>query len=736
MIKETYTEYTELGIKVIPIEWDTTNKQPVSHRNWSNPDDLTLRPSDNGLMILTGNNYGCLDFDLKNTKDKDIFNKWMAMVTNEAPEILNNLFIEQTRNGGYHVWMYYKHLPKKQQLAANPEGNEVIALYCNGPVVYTYPTPGYTEFHQSMADLKELTVEQYNYLIEVSQYFNQYKPDFDPTKKAINYPKGYEKQLSDYDKNINEDSFEAILNTIGLHPISDYHYRKADKFRAYRRQGSASVGISAKVYHTAKRVLIFSASMHNFPNWHNKEEYPEWSLPASFMLFYHLGRDWDKVLAHIGIVKDENAYPYDIFPQAVQKSLFEVANEKSLHPEFLATAGLWTIASLAGNCFTSDLPDETKNILFALMIAPVSVGKTPAFKAMCETPLKDLLAREDKDYEEEVKNWNLQRADANANKQPFNKPHPKRFHPFAVDGTTEGYIGLMQDQQGGMGVYHDEAETILNAGAHKANNDAISFFTQAFSGGRYTQIRADRSKERVVKSLNISLLMGTQPSRLKNLFGADRIQSGFASRFLMVQSDYIKLQEEVDPFTPTRAMCQEWSDIIFELYKHNKEFSKGDNPPRKIIVTDEAKPILTKYYRQQRKDANDRKANSVEDYVMGTEAKMSAYYFRFCHIIAIMQNPMVPLITTKVAHQAWQLYRWYAESTMHILGSIYEENESGLPTDLRLLVDNLPAKFTTKEAEAICVRLNIKPVRFKNAMRRQDFAKNFKRVSHGVYEKM
>jgi hypothetical protein len=230
--------------------------------------------------------------------------------------------------------------------------------------------------------------------------------------------------------------------------------------------------------------------------------------------------------------------------------------------------------------------------------------------------------------------------------------------------------------------------------------------------------------------------MGTQPSRLKNLFGADRIQSGFASRFLMVQSDYIKLQEEVDPFTPTRAMCQEWSDLIFELYKHNKEFSKGDNPPRKIIVTDEAKPILTKYYRQQRKDANHRKANSVEDYVMGTEAKMSAYYFRFCHLIGIMQNPMVPVITTKVAHQAWQLYRWYAESTMHILGSIYEENESGLPTDLRLLVDNLPAKFTTKEMEALCTRLNIKPRRFVDAMRRQDFQRMFKRIAHGVYEKM
>jgi hypothetical protein len=88
--------------------------------------------------------------------------------------------------------------------------------------------------------------------------------------------------------------------------------------------------------------------------------------------------------------------------------------------------------------------------------------------------LKDLLTKEDKEYGDAVKNWNLERADANG-KEPFNKAHPKRFHPFAVDGTTEGYVALMQDQEGGMGVYHDEAETILNAGAHKSNNDAISF---------------------------------------------------------------------------------------------------------------------------------------------------------------------------------------------------------------------------------------------------------------------
>jgi hypothetical protein len=136
------------------------------------------------------------------------------------------------------------------------------------------------------------------------------------------------------------------------------------------------------------------------------------------------------------------------------------------------------------------------------------------------------------------------------------------------------------------------------------------------------------------------------------------------------------------------------------------------------------------------KDGNQRRANKVEDYIMGTEAKMSAYYLRFCHLIAIMQNPMVPLINVKVAEQAWVLYRWYAESTVNILSGIYTENESGLPADLRLLVDNLPPKFTMKDVVSLCTRLNIKEARFKNAMRRQDFARMFKRVAHGSYEKM
>lgn len=736
MLSIIYKEYRDLGIKVIPIQWDTANNQPISHRNWSAPDDLVLRETDNAIMILTGNDYACLDFDIKNTDNKALFSEWMTIVTNDAPEILRKVFIEKTRNNGYHLWFKYDALPKKTALADNKDGNEVIALYANGPVVYTFPTPGYTEFHQNMGEIEMLNENEYNYIISVSQYFNEYKPDYDPNLKAISYPEGYEEKLSEFDLSLSDMQFETILKMVGLIPIPNFRYSKRDKFKAYRREGSTSAGISAKVYFGSKRVMIFSASMASFPNWHNKEDYPVWCLPASFLLFYHFGRSWDEVIKYIGLKKINTGYPYYIFPQSVEKSIHEVSKELSLDPVFLATSGLWTIASLAGNCYYSDFGSSVKNIIFALLVAPVSVGKTPAFKLMCEDALSAELEKEDKQYKLSVAAWNLEKTESAQNKQAFSKPHPKRFHSYVADGTTEGYISIMQDQEGGMGVYHDEAESILNAGAHKANNDSITFFTQAFSGGRYTQIRADRAKERVVKSLNISIMMGTQPSRLNNIFGQDKIESGFASRFLMVESGYRLLNEDADPFSESRRMCNDWIKIVSTLYNINKEFSSGERERIKIGLTNEARDLFRLYNKRGLKASNENITNKIEGHILATEAKMSAYFPRLCHLVAIISNQQNPIITTDVVTKSWELYRFYAESTLKIISKIKAEVDSGMPAELQLLYNTLPLKFTIQQAEEICAMLNLRHSKFKESMRRKDFGSLFKRITLGNYEKL
>ncbi|MCV5968611.1 hypothetical protein, partial [Lactococcus petauri] len=76
-------------------------------------------------MIKTKGEYAALDFDIKNTERKTIFDEWLSLVTCQWPEILDKIYIEQTRNKGYHVWIKYNKLSSKLSLAESGKGNEV-----------------------------------------------------------------------------------------------------------------------------------------------------------------------------------------------------------------------------------------------------------------------------------------------------------------------------------------------------------------------------------------------------------------------------------------------------------------------------------------------------------------------------------------------------------------------------------------------------------------------------------
>lgn len=742
MISTYYNEYKSLGLSVIPIEWDIEKKEPVSHRAWGDGQSLELYAKHNAIMIRTTSPIHCFDFDIKNTKDKNLYHKWFNMVVNTQPDLINKLYIEQTRNAGYHVWFKYVSDLHKQSLADSDKGAEVIALYAGGPLVYTYPTPGYSIITGSLDDLQELTEHEFNYLIETSQFFNEYKPNYDPKLKAVSYPAGMEKFCTDFDTKISDETWIEILNKSNLTPLPNYKYNKKDKFVAFKRKGSESNAISAKVYFHTKRVMIFSASLHDYPNWHNKHEYPVWCLPPSFVLFYQNQRNWETAFAIMQTIADNEGidctqvetytgeFPMHVFPYNIRQSILEVAAARSLAPEFLATAGLFTVSSLAGTHYTSDFNGDAKNILFCLLIAPVSVGKTPAYKSMCETPLKIIQESADKNFAHDIKEYEKLQDEKQRQKKP------RRFIPFAVDGTTEGYVVLSVDQPNGIGVYHDEAESIFNAGSFKGTNDAISFFTQCFSGGRFTQVRADRDKERVVPNMNINLLMGTQPARIKNIFTEDRLSSGFASRFIMVESDYLELNTEIDPFDRNKEMCSDWVNLLEHLYRTGHLFNIGEINPVEISFNEDAKVAYRVYYKENLKEANKRILSKAEQYIIGTEAKMSAYFPRLVQILAIINDPKMPVITKKIVDDSHCLYKYFAKSTMGIIAKISEEINTGLPNELELIYQGLPETFERKDAVDVCKRLNLSDQKFETAMRRKDFKELFKKIKYGTYQKL
>ena len=231
--------------------------------------------------------------------------------------------------------------------------------------------------------------------------------------------------------------------------------------------------------------------------------------------------------------------------------------------------------------------------------------------------------------------------------------------------------------------------------------------------------------------------MGTQPSRLTNIFTMDKIESGFASRFLMVESDYIHLNIESDPFAQSRQMCAEWVNLVLTLYDVNKSSSNDDNQHTiNIQITDEAKAQYRHYYQVGLKEANIRIDGRIDNYIIGAEAKMSAYLPRLTQLIAIINNPLQPLIDIKVVEQGFKLYRYHAQATVKILKSLYKTVETGLPLELDNLYSALPDEFNYFEAKEVCKRINLPDDRFKSSMRRKDFKLLFLKQEHGKYKKV
>ena len=91
MIYSYYNDYKELGLSVIPIEWDIEKKQPVSHRAWGDGKPMELYSKHNAIMIKTAAPIHCLDFDIKNTSNKNLYHQWFNMLVNQRPEIVNKL---------------------------------------------------------------------------------------------------------------------------------------------------------------------------------------------------------------------------------------------------------------------------------------------------------------------------------------------------------------------------------------------------------------------------------------------------------------------------------------------------------------------------------------------------------------------------------------------------------------------------------------------------------------------
>ncbi len=428
-------------------------------------------------------------------------------------------------------------------------------------------------------------------------------------------------------------------------------------------------------------------------------------------------------------IKEIQDFPLDCFPDIIAQSIKGVCDYQSLPLNYVGSACLWAASAFAGRRYQSDFNGKGKNILYVLWCGPVSMGKTPAYETVCVVPLMEAYKYSDEMY---FRAYAEYQESKKAKDKSAQLDHPSQFIPITQEGTTEGLISKHRVQPHGIGVYYDEAESIFSAGNYKGQNDAITFFTMAFAGGRFQQVRADQERERVIPYLNINLLMGTQTERLGNVFTQDRLQSGFAARFLTVKSDYIPLNTNINPFAKSAQMCKEWTQILevpFYGALHNEM-------PIYIEITQSGKDAYIKYNKLLMEEANFRILSKAEHYLIGAEAKLSAYLPRIAQVLSIIYNPKMPFIDDKLMDKAFRLYRYFQQSSIENITKIKNEADTGLPNDLDNLFRLLPDEFTAKDAADICHKLGMNVRRFEISIRKKDFGALFRKMGHGRYQKL
>lgn len=434
-----------------------------------------------------------------------------------------------------------------------------------------------------------------------------------------------------------------------------------------------------------------------------------------------------------------DAFPLDVFPDLIADSFRTLSRQYNLPLDFLGLTALFTVGSLAGNIYRGDLNGGIKPIVYACLVGPSGVGKTPPYRHLYDSITQGLRAQAHTNYKAELKAWEERKEAAKANKQPFTEDKPVKKVRMITDGTLEAITKFAEQCPAGFGVVYDEGGRFFSgANAYKKDTSSVDFWNESWNGTGYDIIRVDSERDRHVTSSATSVLIGMQRDRLLKFFNDDTIASGLLNRFLICESDYILLNEEVDVWAEKVQACDYWQQLVTYLYVKGQQFVTGTEI--KVEFEPSAKQHYSAVSAQLLRDANKSilaaKQDDASRLMIAYQSKLSAYLPRIALILSIIDDPRTPLIRYHNIENARRLLDFFRSVARKMLFQINEQSSTGLTENEQKLYDALPIRFSASEAKMVCVELGLSEKYFSTQFIRK-FSKGYiNKLEKGWYEKV
>jgi hypothetical protein len=716
----TFQDFYDCGLYAIPVVFNTDTKAVTEYPRHKEESTgaggvPTMHDVQRWMVSLKGQNgcalklfppFGMFDFDLKNTENKNIYQDWIRAVEANNAEVLRKICIETTRSSGYHVYIRYQKLTEKIAVARSG-GKEVISVYTGGLLSFCSPSPGYQLIHNDFTDLEELTDDEFELLLTCAAVFNEDK-DFKSGDNAVtltDYPHEYESVLLQFDAKCTDEVFEILLNSIDLFRVESRNTRI--KYVPFLRKGSVA-NYSAKAYFHSKRLLIFSASMTDFPTWHDSagEGDTRWVLTPSKILYYKNKRSWPETLEEIKMISDSAGldiiwgtpvteqplitddrlkFPYDIFPQAVQTYLFA----QVIQHEYLAGAILVALSTAIGNSAVLEANDGyfVKPILYMAIVAPPGASKSPALKKAF-APLEEFDAAMYERHRAEMEVYEQKLAAYEGERKKNEKPKKPAFHQTLIkDSTIEMVVKILSHNLQGCCVLADELSGFLARMNQYKTGDEVQKWLEMWSGAPILLQRITRDENKVQEPF-CNVVGGIQPGVLESLSKAENEHNGFYHRFLFVYPTP-KPKEDWLRLCIADSVKQAFVDVfikILALRSGNKAYYRLDAKANEL-------------YQQWFNNKNQKYNKAASDHVKGIISKYQDYCLRFAILLQVIHDGAhrSGTVTSASMDRAIRLTEYFL-GNMHKATKILNpetpvDKLTGVYAELYL---RLPAAFTTK----------------------------------------
>ncbi|MFS2941443.1 DUF3987 domain-containing protein [Bacteroides uniformis] len=223
---------------------------------------------------------------------------------------------------------------------------------------------------------------------------------------------------------------------------------------------------------------------------------------------------------------EDTGFPLDVFPQAVQSVILDMARYENYKIEFIATAMLSAVSAALGGTYRIRIKGEWQSnaALYIILVGRPGLGKTPPLEAAYR-PIRKHDYVLFKAYEAELEAWKA--AGENGKK-------PVLRRTVVSDFTPESLLLTHSNNPRSVVILVDEIMGMFNSANRYTNGQLIEQLLTAWSGGALDVTRVSSTIPVHIEQPCINIVGTTQTKRVHELLTKGFEENGLLDRILFV----------------------------------------------------------------------------------------------------------------------------------------------------------------------------------------------------------